>query len=561
MRIGLFLISLIAVLSGAPNPSTASVDESRLDEFGILMETLIGRVEQIESGYNPVLIGNIARTRRLEVFGANIIELEGFVEQAQNKTDPNSQKLVSLIDAIQSSEPTSDEIKPLLLESWVRSILMQCESRGIGADEVGEYARRQMASFVADRGNFFHPDFDNSTLGSKDIVRIYFTGFGLVILVHMESGIGKAIELYNQSTELRPYFAQQLVFRGADLDIAGIELLRTVFFDPAISPPAREVFYGVVAGKLIGPAGQFGNKLDLSNEWKTVVSGWAMEHITQPDRLDARSQLPFYGVEFNQAELGPESFLGLVGPPGAPYILSLLSSNDEMEQICGLEALRWFDLDEYPSEASWLFELSHSLMGSSDLTLAVLAMNALETDARYMGEPYDEPRRNRIRENIPVLTGLMDRAYRNENIDYISTSAWLDIFGEGSLRDELGGLMPMVAKVIVSDWERKLDGETVFMPEGEVKVITYFIRNDPSLFESTSDSLLGFFTSELDGGTMNPFRIWTYVEYLESASEAGIDVGDGWRSALRRAKSWAENAPALIRGDELKSAIDRFLEI
>jgi hypothetical protein len=558
-RTFLTIATLTFLLLLAPLRALA-VDQASLDEFTVLMDTLIQHVEQIESGYNPALIGNIARTRRLEVFNSNLTEIEGFVAQASGRSDPNSARLVSLLETVDTTDPTTEDMKPLLLESWVRTIILECRTRGIGTDVVADYIKRSTASFVADRGNFFHPDFDESVLGSQDIVKIYFTGFGLVVLVQMDGGIDKAIELYDESTELRPYFAQQLVFRGADLDMDGIPLLRAVLFDPAIAPPAREVFYGVLAGKLMGPAGQFGNHLQLSDTWKETLADWAMQHITAQDRLDARLQLPFYGVEFNQADLGPESLLGLIGPTSESRIASLLSSGDPMKQVCGLEALRWFDLDTYPDEAATLFALAEPIMQSTDFTLAVLAMNAFEVDARYMGEPYDQPRRERLYASLPALINLMDRALRNENIDYLSTTAWLDIYAEGSLAEELRGLTPMVARVVASDWQRKQAGEEVYMPEGEVEVLTHFLPDNCELFDTTSPAVLGFLNDELSTNTVNPFRIWTYVNYLKAAVEAGGILGDDWKNAIARVKAWTETAPALINGDELKRALDELLQ-
>ncbi len=566
MRIRFHLITVIISMTFlVPAPSQA-VDQGLVDEFSALMQNMVDHVTEIENSYNIALTGNIARTRRLEVFSAGLPELEAFEQLALPRSDPNSGVIVVLIDAVRAGEPTDDAMKSLLLEIRVRSVILECATSGIGSEIVAEYVRRESATFVADRGNFFHPEFDESSLTDEDIVHIYFAGFGLIVLVNMEGGIDASNQLYDESTELRPYFAQQLTFRGADLDIGGMPLLEAVLFDPAITIPAREVLYGVLAGKMIAPAGQFGNELQFTTPWKEIIAEWAADHIATGERLDARAALPFYGVQFGQEDLGPESLLGIIGPPAYPHIATLLQSGVPMQQVCGLEALRWVDMGRYPDEAETLFALAEPLMGSNDFVLAALSMNAYEADALYTGEPYDESRRDRLEANLPILIGLLNLALEDESIDYLSTTAWLDIFAEGSLADQLVGCMPMISRVVVADWERRQMGEQVMFPEGEIEIISYFLPSHIEYFESTSDAALGFLNGELsaegddsNGEGVNPFRVWTYVEYLQAAKSGGATLDDNWMSALVRLRAWSESGAPLVRGDELKEALDGLL--
>ena len=261
-------------------------------------------------------------------------------------------------------------------------------------------------------------------------------------------------------------------------------------------------------------------------------------------------------MQFEGAGLGPESLLGLIGPVAQPEIAALLASDDLMRQVAGLEALRWLDMEACPEAAGALFALAEPLMASDDFTLAVLAMSAFESDASYTGEPYDEARRERTRVNIPALTTLMNRAYQDEAVDYLSTTAWLDIFAEGTLVDGLAGCMPMVARVITVDWARKQAGEEVRLPEGEIELLAHFMPGHPEYFTATSEAMLGFLTDEFDSGDVNPFRVWTYVHYLEAAKAAGGQLGDDWISALVRLRAWVDSVAALIRGEELKVALE-----
>ncbi len=554
----LTITSILFCIAILPLPASA-VDQQKLDEFSSLMDTMTDRVSEIESGYSLALMGTIADIRRREIFTVNIPEIESIASLASDRSDSNSTELVRLIDAVLTGDPTADAMKSLLIESRVRSVILECSLSGIGADVVSDYVKRESATFVANRGNFFHPEFDGSTLSADDIIRIYFSGFGLVVLVHLDGGIDSAIEMYEESTDLRPYFAQQLVFRGADLDTNGLSLLETVLYDPAIPPPAREIFYGVLAGKLMGPGGQFGNELDPSDTWKQTVAEWATDHIITPERLSARIELPFYGVEFRAAELGPESLLGLMGPTAAPKIASLLASDDPMRQVSGLEAMRWFDFESHPAAADTLIELAEPLMGGEDFAIGILAMNVYEVDAAYTGESYDSARRARLAANLPALIDLMDRAYEDEAIEYLSTTAWLDLFAEGSMKNQLDELTPMIVNVVNADWARKEAGIDVVLPEGEIEILTYFIPAYPSLFTATSDSILGFLNNELTDDNVNPFRVWTYVHYLEAAKSSGVTLDESCTGTIIQLKLWADHAPALIDGDNLKTSLDSLL--
>lgn len=550
----IFFLVLIAL----PAPVRAQ-DQADLDEFSVIMEHLIDKVATFESAYNPSLAGNIARTRRLEVYSVNAEEIDAFAQEASGRTDPNSMELWTLTEAVRSMDPTSLDFLPILEELWVRSVVLECEDRGITTDVVGAYIRREAASFVANRGDFTHPEFDESTLGGEDHIRIYFAGFGMVVLVHMNGGVEKAIELYEESSDLRGYFANQLVFRGVDLDVDGLPMLESVLFDPELSPSTGEYFYGLMAGKLVGPGGQFGGNVVLSNEWKETLSEWTYEYIRTPERLEARMDLPLYGVRFEEADLGPEAFLGLLGPSARQEINSLLAADDLMQNVSGLEALRWFDRVEYSDDAGFLFSIAEPIMTSTDFTLAVLAKEAYDADARYMGEPYDEARRERLQSNLPALCDLLDRALEHPGVEFLSSTAWLDIFEERSLRDELECTLPMIAQVVVSDWTRHEEGEEVYPPEGEIEILTYFLPTHVEYFETTSDAVRGFVEDELDSGEVNPFRVWTYVDYLEAAKEGGGTMSEEWISTLVRLRAWVDNAPALISGDELKSTIDELM--
>jgi hypothetical protein len=554
----ILLTALLLILVTLPAPVKAQ-DQAAIDEFSVIMELLIDKVASFENAYNPALAGNIARTRRLEVYSANLPEIESFAAMASGRTDSNSQQLWMLTEAAQSMDPESSDYLPVLEEIWVRSVVLQCETRGIDVDDVGAYIRREAASFIANRGDFTHPEFDESTLGGEDHIRIYFAGFGMVVLVHMPGGVEKSIELYQESSDLRGYYANQLIFRGVDLDVDGLPMLEAVLFDPELDPSTGEYFYGLMAGKLLGPGGEFGGNVILSREWKDALAEWSYEYIQTPDRLEARREMPLYGVRFEDADIGPEAFLGLLGPAARADINSLLAADDLMLNVSGLEALRFFDRVEYPDDADFLFSIAEPLMQSSDFTLAVLAKEAYDADARYTGEPYDESRRQRLQTNLPWLCDLLDRALAHPGVEYLASTAWLDIFDEGSLKDRLACALPMIAQVVVSDWARHEEGEEVYPPEGEIEILAYFLPTEVGYFETTSDAVRGFLEDELDSGEVNPFRVWKYVDYLQGAKEGGATLSDEWMSTLVRLRTWTDNAPALIRGDELRTALDELM--
>jgi len=550
----IILLLFLMMLTAGPASGQAA------DEFSSLMDKLVNRISDIESAYNPLLAGNIARTRRLEIFSRQIGEIEVIAGQAAVRSDANSLKLWQLTEAARSMDPTSDEFRPILEELWVRSIMLECTDSMTEVQTVSDYIKSQAATFVADRGDFSHPGFDESVLTSEDRVRIFFCGFGLVVLVHMEGGVEAAVELYRQSGDLEGYYANQLVFRGVDLDVDGLPMLEAVINDPESLPQYNEIYYGMIAGKLLGSGSQFGSDLVMSPEWCTTISGMVYGQIRIPERLDARREAPFYGVDFEGESLGPESLLGLLGPVAVPTIIALLDSDSPMENVSGLEALRWFDVTMYPGEAGELFGYAEPLMGSSDLMLAVLGMESFDADARYTGEPYDEERLTRLRWNLPIFCDLMDRVLEHPALEYLDSTAWLDIYMEGTLKDELIDCMPMVVQVINSDWSSAQEGEDVYLPEGELDLVSYFIPVDTGLFEDTQATVLGFLVRELDTNSVNPFRVWTYVNYLEAAKFSGVEISDGWRDAIMRLRAWVEGTSALVDGEALKTVLDGLVE-
>jgi hypothetical protein len=553
---------LIAAILAAPGfvGKARAQDQASLDEFSVLMEYLIGKVTSLETAYSPALTGNIARTRRLEIYSRSVPEIDLTAAKASGRTDANSIRLLSLIEQVRSMDPAESGFLPVMEELWVRSIVLECAIKGIGPDAVKAYIRREAATFVADRGDFTRPEFDESALDAEDHVRIYFCGFGMVVLLQMEGGQDRAIELYRESTDLKGFYANQLVFRATDLDMAGLPLLEAVLFDPSVRPAVGEYLYGLIAGKLIGPGSQFGGEVSLSDEWKRTISDWVCAYVRTPGRLEARRGMPFYGVELDQASLGPETLLGVLGPISRTNIAGLLSSDDPIQNVAGLEALRWFDMDLYPDDAGFLLSIAEPLMASDDFALALLAKEAFDADARYMGEPYDDARRGRLRAALPAFCDLMDRAIEHPDIEYVTSTAWFDIYQEGTLTDLLAGCMPMVAHVVVTDWSDSQAGEEVYVPEGEIELLAYFIPANTALFHTTSDAVRGFLEFELDSGQVNPFRVWAYVEYLQAARRAdSFKLSDEWMSALVRLKAWANNATTLIRGDDLKTALDDLL--
>jgi hypothetical protein len=561
MRHNRILLTITAILFMVIIPAAAHAQgDAAMNEFSVLMDDLVGKIVNIETAYSPSMAGAIGRTRRLDVYSQLMPEIESVAQDAQGRTDLNSLTLQMLIDAAGLMDPTEDDFLPILEELWVRAIILRCTIRNIGPETVENYTKRESSSFVADRGNFAHPDFDQTTLTPEDEVKIYFAGFGLVILMNMDGGPDKALEIYNDATDLKGYFSNQLVFRAVDLDVAGLPVLEKILTDSISQPLIDEFLYGTIASKLLGKGGQFGNDLSMSNEWKTTVADWTYNFMIIPERLEARLQFPFYGVDFDQVELFAEALLGLLGPPAKPKILALLTSDDLMRNVIGLESLRWFDVDTYPDDAGELYSVAEPLMGNRDFTLAVLAKEVLDIDAYYTGEPYDSARRERLAANIPWLCDLMRRAYENQGVEYLSSTAWVDIYREGTLVDLLADCMPMVAQVINSDWASKQENPDISLPEGEVDLVTYFMENgQPELFASTGGSVLNFLVSELDSDNVNPFRVWTYINYLDSATMSGTTLSDDWTNALVRLKSWVDAGNALIRTEELKSKLNEML--
>jgi hypothetical protein len=555
----LFILTAILFMVFVPAAANAQSDAA-MNEFNVLMDDLVGKIVNIETAYSPSLAGAIGRTRRLEVYSQLMPDIESVAQDAQGRIDLNSLTLQMLIDAADLMDPADEQFLPILEELWVRAIILRCTIRNIGPETVRDYIRRESSSFVADRGNFAHPDFDQSTLTPEDETIIYFTGFGLVILMNMDGGPDLALEIYNDATDLKGYFSNQLVFRAVDLDVAGLPVLEKILTDSLEQPIIGEFLYGTIASKLLGQGGQFGNELNLTNEWKTTIADWTYNFMIIPERLEARLQLPFYGVDFDQVELFAEALLGLLGPPSKLKILSLLSSEDLMKNVVGLESLRWFDVDTYPDDAGEIYAIAEPLMGNRDFTLAVLAKEVLDIDAYYTGEPYDSARRERLAANIPWLCDLMQRAYENQGVEYLSSTAWLDIYREGTLVDLLADCMPMVAQVINSDWASKQENPDISLPEGEVDLVAYFMENgQPELFTSTEGTVLNFLVSELDSDNVNPFRVWTYVNYLDASVVAGNALSDDWTNALVRLKSWVDGGNALIRTEELKSKLNELL--
>ncbi len=558
MRTTKMLALLVLVLFIVGFTSSANAQDSS-GEFSILMDDLVTRIIAVENAYNPGLIGSLARTSRLEAYSGNWPDIESIIPEASGRTDSNSLKLWMLAEASRSMDPSADGFLPVLEELMVRALVLRCELRGITVGTVMAYIRARMASFVADRGNFAHPSFDSETLTAGDNVVIYFAGFGLVVLVHMEGGVDSAIEIYRESTELRGYLGNQLVFRGVDLDMAGLPMLEAVLNDPDAGPMIAEFYYGMVAGKLVGPGSQFGSELVLSTEFKNALADMVLGHIRIPERLESRLEVEYYGVDFTNTVMGPESLLGLLGPIAVPGIVSLLSSNVLMEQVSGLEAMRWFDQQAYPDDIATLFGHSEPIMGTVDFTLAVLAMEAFEADARYYGEPYVDARRGRLQLNLPIWCDLLRRAYEHEGVEYLSSTAWLDIYAEGSMVDQLECAIPMVVEVVNSDWAGQQSGEEVYLPEGEIELVTYFIPANTIFFDDSQVAVLGFLEAELNSGDVNPFRVWSYVNYLDAAVSSGIILSDEWLNALVRLDTWAENAPLLINGDEFNALLDELI--
>ena len=554
---GLLVATLILLISGSSG--VRAQETGSAGEFDVLLENLVAKITSIETAYRSILAGNIARTRRLEIFSQDMPEIESIAEQASGRSDENSVRLSTLMQAARSLDPSQDGFCSVLEEMWVRATVLECATRGIGPDIVAEYVRRETASFIMDRGDFTHPGFDQSSLGAQDQVRIYFCGFGLVVLVHMEGGPDAAIQLFRDASNVRTFIGNQLIFRGVDLDINGIPMIEAVLFDEATSDQMREFYFGEIAGKLAGPGSEFGGDLVMSNAWKEKVASWCSDQVRIPDRLTAREQMEFYGIDFDAGKLGPEALLGLTAPVSRTNIEELIGSDNMLEQVAGLDALRWFDVEKYPDDAAALFAVAEPLMSSADFTVAVLAEESFEADARYRGDPYDDSRRERLRTNIPPMCDLMNRALAHPGIEYLSSTAWLDIFGEGSLRDLLIDCIPMVARVITADWEARQAGSQVSPPEGEIELVAYFITQDTAFFDSTSDAVLGFLLAELDSDEVNPFRVWTYVHYLEAAKRSGIAFSPEWVDALQRLKSWADTTASLIRGDELKQALDELM--
>jgi hypothetical protein len=544
--------------TGIASPLLAQEDAGT-GEVSVLMDNMVAHVTSIETAYGPNLAGSIARTSRLEAYNGSMPEFETIATGLEGRTDASSGRFLTLLEQARPADPTSEDVRAALNELWVLSVLLGCEQQGIGADSVKQYVLESSSAFVADHGNFFHPNFDESALTAQDYVRIYFSGFGLIVLLQMDGGANQALQLYRDSTELKPFFAQQLVFRAVDMDTAGLPILQEVLFDVNLPPSAREVFYSVLAGKMIGPSGQYGNTLEFSDEWRTTVAGWALQQVEDQSRMDARMQTEFYGVDFEQGTLGPESLLGLIGPIAESQVTSLLNSPELMLQVSGLEAVRWVNADLYPDYAGRVNALAEPMMSSGDFTLALLALNIFEVDAIFTGEPYDETRRARLDAGLTSFCALMENALGNQDIQYLSTPAWLDIAAEGSLFEGLECAAPMIARAIAVDLERKKAGQDIPLPEGEVNILAHFLPTHPELFDQTSETVLGFLGLELDSGDINPFRVLSYVNYARSAKSSGIELGETWLSDLTRIREWADSSQVVIDADQLRAALDELI--
>lgn len=553
----LFLILSLFVL---PKLSAQTLDESKLVEFSSILDTLVSNVIEIDNCYSTKLTEKLAQNKRQTVFDRILSEAESLLSSPKTSTAASITKLERLVEKAKQADFSKDETRFIFEELCVQSAVFQCQTNGIKSDIMVQHIKGATARFVADRGNFFHPDFDSSKLSIRDLVQIYFAGFGLAVLFEMPDGIQKAKNLYTDSIELKPYFAQQIVSRAVDLDMAGIELIRLVMFDTAINPFGKEMLYSLIAEKILRICYDQEPERPLSNDWKSTVADWAMKHVTVPERLSARGKLPLYGANLDSANLSPEAVLGLVGPIGAKHVKSLLSSKETINKICGLEAARWINSQLFPEYAAEIYAIAEPLMAHDDFAVAVLALNIFEEDAvRQNSESYDEKKRARLKANLPNMCKLMNKVLESGIISYLDTTAWFDIYAEGSLVDGLKDCMPMIVRIINVDWNQRTTDENFPLPERELILLSHFMPAHPEYFKQTSDSVLGFLNHELDRNSINSNRAWAYVQYLEAAESASAKLDENWISALQRLKTWAVKTPVLSDKEALVSKIENLL--
>jgi len=559
------ILLMIFVLSGFFLILPArSQDDPDMDYVSVVMDNLVSQVTSLERAYNPSIASNIARTMRLDAYNNVYSELERYRGLVSGRTDLNSIKLWTLLEALNSLDIPDDSTLPVLEEIMVRAAVLECENGGIEPETVSQYILTGYSTFVMDHGDFSHPDFDMDSISNEDFIKIYFNGFGLMVLINMGledgTGVSEAIRLYESAPHLKSFLSNQFIVRGIDLDVHGLPLLETVFFDDELLPDVKEIYYGVIAEKIIIGDNIYGSNLIISDEWYSGIEPWVVDHILIEDRLAARESIGFpYGVNFGFPMPGPESLLGICGAQGNENIALMLSSDDFMTQIVGLEAMRMFDSQRWPEEASILYGLAEPLMASREFTPAMLALEVFDRDSRYTGEAYDAARRARIEANLPVMCELMRRADDVEWVDYIYSVSWWNIYEEGTLVDELEPCLPMIARVVNSDWSLKGSGEESYFPAHEVEVLTYFIPGHTEFFDETSEAVRGFLVDELDAGRINQFTVWDYVDYLKAASDGGVVLGDEWVGTILRIKQWAEEQTVLIREEELLRTIDELM--
>jgi len=560
----LITILLIILTTFIPVSSANAQDDPKAGELAVLMDNMIGQVTALERAYNPSIASNIARTMRLDVYTDLFPELERYRQLVEGRADLNSIRLRTLLDATNSLEITDLSTLPVLEEILVRSMVLDCENRGISPQTVSQYVLTGYSTFVTDHGDFSNPDFDMETLSGEDLSRIYFNGFGLMVLINMDpaggSGVREAVRLYESTPHMKGFLGNQFVIRGVDLDINGIPLLQAVLDDDEVIPDIKEIYYGVMAEKIAVGVDIFGSELNLSDEWYNTIEPWVAGHVLIPDRLTARESVGFpYGVSFGYMSYGPESLLGMCGKHAADDITAMLTSDALMKQIAGLEAIRRFDKSAFPDEASRILGFAEPLMASIDFATAMLALEAFDRDAKYSGTHYEGAQMNRISANIPIMCDLMQRAKEVEWVDYVYSTSWWDIFQEGSLTGDLEPCLPMIITVVNADWAVKISGEDLYFPSSEVEILTYFIPTHNECFTETSDAVRGFLTDELDRGTINQFTVWGYVDYLRAADDGGIALDDEWLGTILRVKQWVSGQSVLIRGEELTAMLEQLL--
>jgi hypothetical protein len=565
-----FIISISILLGwfAAVPVAYAQEQDAQLAQLSSIMDNMIAQATSIQEAFSPKLGGAIARTARLEVNKNLMPEFEKVASEIAARPatlesateDPAEARFQSLMDTARATDPTASAMLPIMLELCVKSVVVQCMLDNISAETVAKYVLGSSSSFVADQGNFLLPGFDPSKLKLLDQTRIYFAGFGLVVLLGMDGGTDKAIELYKNSTELKPFYTEQLVMRGADLDMAGLPLLQAIFLDPVTSTLEKEVLFSTLAEKITVSTGQYGEGHVYTDEWKKTIDGWVIDQIGNKERLDARRKILASGIDFSQAESGPEGFLGTAGPVAEPEILSLLNSDEAMKQVSGLQAILKINEDTYPDYAAKMYDAAEPMMESDYIGVAVGAMSVFELDSVFSGEQYSDSRRARLQKNIPSLCVLLNKALGSQILDTIYTKAWLYIAAEKSLIDQLDCAMPMVAKTIVAAWHAKQNGEEMELPEGDVRLLCHFMPGHKEYFESTSEAVLGFLDAELGSGEVNPFRVWTYVTYLQTARDAGNKLDDKWLDAVGRLRGWVETGKVPIRKEELKVALEGLLK-